>query len=152
MTSEIMAVIVIFIGLGVIALGIAVLVSKIRKNAVCTEEVTAVLIHYEEQSAGPSGDRRGDSSSTYYYFPVFRYDANSEEKIVQSSSGRNSKRWKEGAHVTIRYNPVQPASLVIVGDKNHLISFIGLEILGITALVCGILAALGIIEFNLKLM
>ena len=148
MTSEIVAVVVIIIGLAVTAFGIIVLVSKIRKNAVCTEEATAELLHYEKQYAGTSRDSSGNSVSTYYYYPVFRYNAKGVEKTVQSSSGRNSKRWKEGTHVTIRYNPVQPASLVIVGDKNHLISFIGLEILGITALICGILALLGIIEFN----
>ena len=148
MTPEILIAIIIIIGLAIMALGIAVLANKIRKDAVCTVEVMAELLQYEKQSAGSSGKGRNRITS-YYYFPVFRYIANGEEKIVQSSSGRNSKRWQEGTQMQIRYNPEQPASLVIVGDMNYLISFIGLEILGIAGLVCGILAALGIIDFNI---
>ena len=152
MTQELASVIVIVIGLAVTALGIWILIRKKRKDAVCTEEVTAELLHYETQEFGTSSTsdrRRNESGDTTYYYPVFRYIANGEEKAVQSSSGRNSKRWKEGSQVPIRYNPEQPANLVIVGDKNYLFSFIIAELLGITSLVCGILGALGELDFNL---
>ena len=66
MTSEIITVVVIIIGLAVTALGIITPVSKIRKNAICAEEAMVELLHYEKQYARTSRDSSVNSVSTYY--------------------------------------------------------------------------------------
>jgi len=146
MTPGVIIAILILVGLGMIGIGLWMLLRERKKNAVCSEQVTAQLLHYDSREESSMED--GQNVTTTIYYPVFQYMANGGEQIVRHS-GSNKRRWKTGAQVHIFYNPEEPGMIRVPGDWGNYFGFAVATILGLACLAMGIFAAAGVLEINL---
>ena len=112
-----------------------VLIVNKKKTAACTAPAMAELLRYDEEIRTETDDDvNGDiivTKNTYHY-PVFQYEAQGTLREARLSGAMSKDTWAIGAPVSILYDPKQPESFVLAGDKNT-------SVLGVVTLAAGLL-------------
>ena len=130
---------------GLIFVAIALWIYKItqKKRSVFTVPAEAELIDYEKGKRTVS-DEDGYGAATCYY-PILRYSVEGMEREVKHVRGADRRKWKSGARISIRYNPLEPDSVMIPGDNFG--EFLFVVVFGLPGMLCaiaGILYAMGV--------
>ena len=116
-------------GIICVAISVRTFVINRKRQSACTAPASAELFGYEEEIK-TSTNEDGFTETTTYYYPVFRYQAQGAERTVRYHIG-GKRKWEPGSSVAIRYNPQQPDTIVVDGDKST-------QTLGIITLLAGL--------------
>lgn len=90
-------------GAVLLLIGILFIFGEIFDYASCSQSVTAQVVKLEK-------DHTSYWKGTYQYHPIFRYVVNGQEYTLTDkySPTRNTKKFRPGSYVTLKYNPAKP--------------------------------------------
>lgn len=101
-------ILVVFGGSGVLLGGIAVvLYFRTRRFIEGASRVPAVVVAHEEERAKGPNDRW-----TNFYYPIIEFrDLKGVQRRITSSIGSSAKPYRDGAAVTVLYDPADPEKI-----------------------------------------
>lgn len=107
-------IILLLLGIGLAVLGWWRLMVGMRLGRVCTVQTRGHISSVREDVREPQGKQ---VRKIREYTPTYTYDVQGHAVTGKGLTySRSRRRYKEGAIVTVRYNPDNPAEFVVEGD------------------------------------
>ena len=118
------------IGISCVVVGIVILASHFKAQKTQTAETTSTVVRVESQIETDS-----DGIDSVWYYPVVKYtvDGKDYETRIPSTGSTNSKEYKEGQEIVVKYNPNKPEEVSPKGSKGGLIGGIAFILMGVVA-------------------
>jgi len=130
-----------FFGILFIAFGSLFFAFQAGEAKRCTQEATATLVEYAEET---SKDSDGHYSTSY--FPIVSYKAGGKTITTQDNSGSGAQPYEIGEKIAIKYDPDNPESFLIVGDNSAVKAGLIGVVIGVALIIFELLMKLGIIK------
>lgn len=133
--------VVFLVGFVVVLIGVAMLMRAEHLKKVCTGradgEVVDLIQKTSQTTEHDKETGRTTTETRTMFYPMYRYEANGQAVIRQSSTGTSSPRFAKGQRVTICFNPDRVEQYYVAEDKAFSRFGIIVIVMGVLVMVAG---------------